>query len=288
MEAALRALLAGSRAAGELLVRYQPVVKATDGEPLAVEALVRWRRPDGSMVPPDLFIGTVERLGLGGELDELVLTEALRQMTRWDAAGIRVHRVGVNLGRTSVLRDDLADVVARACATAGSTPDRLVLEVLEHERLHLDDGALMRLQGLVDAGVTLGVDDFGVGYSGVGRLAQLPVGLVKLDRSLLPGAGTSRARSAPDAELLITAVTAMARQTGADVTAEGVETPEQRAVCLRAGVGTIQGWLFAPAIDGDAVLDYWRAWSPASGRCPQSAPVSAQPADGSPLASSSS
>lgn len=254
----LRELVAGSRSAGELLVRYQPVVRTCDAEPLAVEALVRWRRPDGSLVPPDGFVGAAEAHGLGGALDELVLHEALHQVLRWDAAGIRVHRVGVNLGRTSVEREDLLDVVARACACAGTGPDRLVLEVLEHDRLALGAGVLDRLQALVDAGTTLAVDDFGSGYGDVGRLAQLPVGLVKLDRSLLPGGGAARARTAPDPEHLLAATAALVQGVGAEVTAEGVETPEQRAACARAGIGHLQGWLFAPALEADAVVDLWR------------------------------
>ncbi|MBC3762903.1 EAL domain-containing protein [Quadrisphaera oryzae] len=255
----LRELVAGGRSAGELLVRYQPVVRTEDGEPLAVEALARWRRPDGALVPPDRFIGVAEAHGLGAALDELVLHEALHQVLRWDAAGVRVHRVGVNLGRSSVERQDLLDVVARACACAGTGADRLVLEVLEHDRLHLDDGVLDRLQALTDSGATLAVDDFGCGFADVGRLAQLPTGLVKLDRSLLPGSGALRARTAPDPERLLAAVVALVREAGAEVTAEGVETAEQRAACARAGVGHLQGWLFAPALEADAVVDLWRA-----------------------------
>ncbi|WP_180357674.1 EAL domain-containing protein [Streptomyces sp. NP160] len=282
----LRELLAGGRSAGELLVRYQPVVRTCDGEPLAAEALVRWRRPDGSLVAPDGFVGVAEAHGLGAALDELVLHEALHQVLRWDAAGVRVHRVGVNLGRSSIERPDLVEAVARACACAGTGPDRLVLEVLEHERLHLDDGVLDRLQALADAGTTLAVDDFGCGYGDVGRLAQLPVGLVKLDRSLLPGSGTPLARTAPDAERLLAAVTALARGVGAEVTAEGVETPEQRAACARAGIGHLQGWLFAPALEPDAVVDLWRSYA-ASATAPGQDGGAAQPPEQQLAASSS-
>lgn len=255
----LRGLLAGHRTAGQLLVRYQPVVRACDAFPLGVEALVRWRRADGVLVPPDAFVGAAEEQGLGGVLDELVLREAVHQVARWDREGVRVHRVGVNMGRTSVQRQDLVDVVADACARAGTSTDRLVVEVLEQHGLELDAGVLDRLQALVDAGTTLAVDDFGSGYGDVGRLAQLPVGLVKLDRSLLPGSGAPRARTAPDPERLLVAATTFARALGADVTAEGVETVAQRDVCVGAGVGTLQGWLFAPALEPAAVAELWRS-----------------------------
>ncbi len=265
-------VIAGRGSAGRLLVRYQPVVSAVDGEPLGAEALVRWQRPDGSLVPPDAFVGMAEAHGSGGHLDEVVLHEALRQLVVWDAAGIRVHRVSVNIGRTSVERDDLAEVVTRACARAGADPGRLILEVLEHDRLHLDTAVLARLQDLADAGVTIAIDDFGSGYAGLGLLGRLPLGLVKLDRSLLPGSGCVVAAGAPAPEALLRGVVALAAAVGAEVTAEGVETPEQWAVCSALGVAHLQGWLFSPAVDADAIVDLWRGHRPTGAAAPASAP----------------
>ncbi len=264
----LSAVIAGTRGAGSLVVRYQPVVSAADATPLAVEALVRWQLPDGSQVPPDQFVGTAESRGLGGALDAVVLQRALHQVRRWDAAGIHVHRVAVNLGRTSVLAPDLLDVVAAACANAGVGADRLVLEVLEHERLDLDVAALDGLQALADAGTTIAVDDFGSGYAGLGLLARLPVGVVKLDRGLLPGPHRVVASGAPSACALLAGTVALARTVGAEVTAEGVETPEQWALVNELGVSHVQGWLFAPALDPDDVTHFWRSHS-----APAAAPV---------------
>jgi EAL domain-containing protein (putative c-di-GMP-specific phosphodiesterase class I) len=257
----LRALLTGDPRAGHLVVRYQPVVRTADGEPLGVEALVRWRRPCGALVPPDAFTRVAEDAGLGAALDERVLRRTVSQLADWDAAGIRVHRAGVNLARTSVLRPDLPDVVADACRSAGLRPERLMLEVVEHDRIALDAPALGRLQLLADAGVTIAVDDFGSGFAGVGLLGVLPVGVLKLDRSLLPGRHRCAAAGAPPAEAVLSGVVALAAAVGAEVTAEGVETGEQRALLARLGVPHVQGWYFAPALDAPAVEDYWRAWA---------------------------
>ncbi len=257
----LFALLSGDPCAGELVVQYQPVVATADAEPLGAEALVRWRRPDGEVVMPDAFVRTAEASGLGTSLDEAVLRRAAQQVLAWDATGIRVHRVGVNLGRSSVLSPDLPRVVERACADAGIGPDRLMLEVVEHEELELTCAVLDRLQALVDDGVTLAVDDFGAGYAGAGLLQALPVGVLKADRVLLPCSSRPAARTAPRPGAVLAGVVALAAAAGAEVTAEGAETPEHLALLRDLGVPHAQGWLFAPSLDPDALTDHWRAWA---------------------------
>lgn len=278
----LSALLAGDPRSGELVVQYQPAVATADAEPLGAEALVRWRRPDGALVPPDAFVLTAEASGLGCALDEVVLRRAAQQVLAWDAAGIRVHRVGVNLGRSSVLRPDLPCVVERACADAGIGPDRLMLEVVEHEQLDLTAAVLDRLQALVDDGVTLAVDDFGVGYSSAGLLQALPVGVLKADRVLMPDGCRPAARTAPRPGAVLAGVVALAAAIGAEVTAEGVETPEHLALLQHLGVAHAQGWLFARALDPDALLAHWRAWAAARAAATHphlgAGPLHAQPA----------
>lgn len=257
----LLALLSGDPRAGELVVQYQPVVATADAEPLGAEALVRWRRLDGGVVMPDAFVRTAEASGLGTSLDEAVLRRAAQQVLAWDATGIRVHRVGVNLGRSSVMSPDLPRVVERACADAGIGPDRLMLEVVEHEELDLTSAVLDRLQALVDDGVTLAVDDFGAGYASAGLLQALPVGVLKADRVLLPCATRPAARTAPRPGAVLAGVVALAAAAGAEVTAEGAETPEHLALLRDLGVPHVQGWLFAASLDPDALTDHWRAWA---------------------------
>lgn len=256
---ALGAVLAGETGHGALEVHHQPVVGVVDGTPLGAEALVRWRHPRWGTLPPDAFVPLAERAGLGLELDAHVLRAALGQVAAWDALGMRVHRVGINLGRTSLHSPRLVDVVREACELAGVLPDRVLVEVVEHHELDLTPARLAALQALADADVTLALDDFGAGYAGVGLLGQLPFGVLKVDRSLLPGPHRATAPTAPEARRVLAGVVALADALGLEVTAEGVETAAHRELVAGLGVPHAQGWLYARAMPAAAFARWWRA-----------------------------
>ncbi|WP_091240425.1 EAL domain-containing protein [Klenkia soli] len=255
---ALRAVLAGRPGQGALEVHYQPVVGVADGAPLGAEALVRWCHPRLGMLSPDTFIPVAECAGLGQRLDDHVLRTALAQLARWDAEGLRLHRIGVNLGRSSLHAAGLVDSVHRAGELAGTTPDRLMLEVVEHDELELTPGRLAALQALADADVTLALDDFGAGHAGVGLLSRLPFGVLKLDRSLLPGPHRVVAPAAPDSRAVLRGVVALAESVGVEITAEGIETPVHRELVAGLGVPHAQGWLYAPAMPAAAFAAWWQ------------------------------
>ncbi|MEI4270424.1 EAL domain-containing protein [Klenkia sp. LSe6-5] len=256
---ALRAVLAGDPGHGALEVVHQPVVGVAAGTPLGAEALVRWHHPRWGTLPPESFVPVAERAGLGLQLDTHVLRGALGQVAAWDADGVRVHRVGVNLGRTSLHSPALVDLVRQACDLAGALPDRLVVEVVEQHELTLTPARLAGLQALADADVTLALDDFGAGYARVGLLAQLPFGVLKVDRSLLPGPHRAAAPSAPEARRVLAGVVALAGALGLEVTVEGVETAAHHALVTGLGVPHAQGWFYAPAMPADVFADWWRA-----------------------------
>jgi EAL domain-containing protein (putative c-di-GMP-specific phosphodiesterase class I) len=255
---ALRGVLSGEAGHGALEVYFQPVVGIGDGGPLGAEALVRWCHPQLGLLPPDTFVPAAERAGLGLRLDAAVLDLALRQVAAWDVEGMRVHRVGVNLGRTSLHAPELLDVVHRACASAGVLPDRLMLEVVEHDELTLTPARLAVVQALADADITLALDDFGAGHAGVGLLGRLPFGVLKADRSLLPGPHRVASAHAPDARRVLAGVVALAAVVGVEVTAEGIETPAHRELVADLGVPHAQGWLYSRALPAPAFAAWWR------------------------------
>lgn len=259
MARSLRAVLDGRSGHGSLEVHYQPVVSVADGSPLGAEALVRWCHPRFGLVAPDSFVGAAEAAGLGGCLDTHVLLVALRQLATWDATGMTVHRVGVNLGRSSLHAPGLVATVEQACDLSGTAPARLMLEVVEHDELTLTPPRLAAVQALADADVTFALDDFGAGHAGVGLLGRLPFGVLKLDRSLLPGPHRTVAATAPDVRALLGGVVGLAAAVGAEVTAEGVETPAHRELVAELGVPHAQGWLYAPAMPAGAFETWWRA-----------------------------
>ncbi len=255
----LRAVLDGGSGHGSLEVHYQPVVAVADGAPLGAEALVRWCHPRFGLVAPDAFVGVAEAVGLGDLLDTHVLLTALRQLTAWDLGGLQVHRVGVNVGRSSLHSPGLAATVQRACELSGTAPQRLMLEVVEHDELDLTAPRLAAIQALADIDVTFALDDFGAGHAGVGLLGRLPFGVLKLDRSLLPGPHRTVAAAAPDVRALLGGVVGLAAAVGAEVTAEGIETPAHRELVSELGVPHAQGWLYAPAMPVHAFEAWWRA-----------------------------
>ncbi|CAA9393899.1 MAG: diguanylate cyclase/phosphodiesterase (GGDEF & EAL domains) with PAS/PAC sensor(s), partial [uncultured Quadrisphaera sp.] len=156
-------------AAGALVVHYQPVVDLVTGLPSGVEALVRWHHPRRGLVPPDSFLALAEAAGLGPALDRWVLHQALHQMAGWDAAGlVGLDRVAVNLGVSSVRSPTLGEDVAVALRAAAMTPQRLLLEITEHDELQADRAAAETLLALREAGVTIALDDFGAGYASIG------------------------------------------------------------------------------------------------------------------------
>ncbi|MBG6222083.1 diguanylate cyclase (GGDEF)-like protein [Janthinobacterium sp. CAN_S1] len=241
---------------GELYNLYQPVVRLlADGkvDPTAgVEALVRWQHPVRGVVGPVEFIGIAEDCGLIGAIGEKVLERACRDFVRWkQRLGARAPRLlAVNLSRAQLSQDDLCDKVSAILAASGMEPDKLQLEITESLAAQGKDiqEQLLRLKAL---GVKLALDDFGTGYSSLSSLHLLPVDTVKIDRSFVTLAGTSRHH-----EVLIEATVKVARSLGMNTVAEGIETQQQAAVVYAQGCDKGQGYLYSRPITGEAIEEW--------------------------------
>ena len=164
---------------GDLLVHYQPIVDLADGRMVSVEALARWRHPDGDVIPPAVFIPIAERTGMIIPMGARILNEACQQLAGWrqeygDAADITMS---VNLSPRQLHADDLVAIVEEAIRSASIQPQRLILEVTETAVMDDMDGAIRILSRLKALGVGMAIDDFGVGASSLARLRRLPVDL---------------------------------------------------------------------------------------------------------------
>jgi EAL domain-containing protein (putative c-di-GMP-specific phosphodiesterase class I) len=244
-EAALRSAIGD----GELVVHFQPELSVDTTEIVGVEALVRWNRPGVGMVPPADFIPIAEETGLIVPLGAWVLHEACRQARTFDDGRIVVR---VNVSSRQLTEPDLADVVADALAASGLPAERLCLEVTESVVMEDADRSIAALEGLRELGVSVALDDFGTGYSSLSYLRRLPIDGLKIDRSFISGLGHET-----DDASIVASVIELARALGVDVTAEGVETPEQHAHLRAGGCDTMQGFLFArpqPAADIVALM----------------------------------
>jgi predicted signal transduction protein with EAL and GGDEF domain len=227
--------------AGELSLAYQPIVRLADGRPVGVEALLRWRQPDGTWVSPVQFVPVAEQTGLIVPIGRWVLHEACRQLAQW--RGLRGAgdglTVSVNVAARQ-LRDPgfLADV-ADALQLAGLPAGALVFEVTENAVLQ-DEAVIAVLNGLRDLGVMLALDDFGTAASSLGLLLTVPLTRLKLDRSFVESVTTVTRQAA-----VATAVIEMANALGLDAVAEGVETQEQADRLRELSYEHGQGYLFS-------------------------------------------
>jgi len=234
---------------GELRVHYQPRMDLPTGGVSGVEALVRWQHPTRGLLQPDAFIDAAEESGVIRDLGAWVLTEAVEQAVRWDAAGADPGlQVAVNVSARQLADTDLVTRVAGVLARAGLPASRLVLEITETALMHDPESALTSLQALRSLGVLLAVDDFGTGYSSFTYLKQFPVDELKIDRSFVAGMTTDAGDRA-----IVASCVHLAHAMGLVAVAEGVESADERDALLALGCDQAQGYFFSRPVPADAV-----------------------------------
>jgi diguanylate cyclase (GGDEF)-like protein/PAS domain S-box-containing protein len=247
----MEALLRRAIDRGEIYVHYQPQVDIETRRLIGVEALVRWHNPELGHVSPARFIPMAEDTGFINQIGEWVLVEACRQMVRWDEAGLHVPKMAVNLSVRQVERGAMAPLVARALAATKLAPRRLQLEVTESVIMNTGD-ALAFVHELHAIGVGLAIDDFGTGYSSLAYLKQLPVDVLKIDRSFIKDIALD-----PNDEAIAIAIIQLGKSMNLSVIAEGVENEEQAAFLLRHGCARAQGYLYGRPVAPGELLDTW-------------------------------
>ena len=231
--------------AGELFVVYQPVVRLRNGALQAVEALVRWRHPVRGIVSPVDFIGIAEESGLIVDVGAFVLQTACRQFVRWQHQhGARAPGLmAVNLSRGQLPHPSLVQDVAQVLRDTGMRPEQLQLEVTESLAAQ-DESVQMRLRELKRLGLTLALDDFGTGYSSLASLYQLPIDVLKIDRSFVSQLGTSRHH-----RVLVEATLRVAQSLNFRTVAEGIETAGQAALLAEMRCDKGQGFHFSHPLE---------------------------------------
>ncbi|MBB3677935.1 putative bifunctional diguanylate cyclase/phosphodiesterase [Modestobacter versicolor] len=226
---------------GELRVHYQPRQHLPSGTLSGVEALVRWQHPTRGLLQPAEFIDAAEESGVIRDLGAWVLTEAVEQAVRWDAAGgLPGLQMAVNLSARQLADPGLVPRVAGTLARAGLRASRLVLEITETALMSDPEAALATLQELRALGVLLAVDDFGTGYSSFTYLKQFPVDELKIDRSFVTGMTTDAGDRA-----IVASCVHLAHAMGLVAVAEGVETAAERDALRALGCDQAQGYFFS-------------------------------------------
>ena len=228
---------------GELRLHYQPELDLVTNEITGVEALVRWQREDGTLIPPGEFIPLAEQTGLIVPIGKWVIEEACRQIQRWESLGGRLAkrlRVWVNLSARQLGEPDLVPTIQDAIDAASISPSSICLEITESALMEDAEAAAAQLDQLRTLGISLGVDDFGTGYSSLAYLNRFPLDVLKIDRSFVSGLGTD-----PEAETIVAAIIDLAHALGLTVIAEGVETEQQLLVLRRLECDQAVGFYFS-------------------------------------------
>ncbi len=241
----------------ELFLHFQPQAALGGGGLRGAEALVRWRHPHFGLLPPDRFIPVAEGRGLIVDLGRQVLDKALAQLAAWDADGLHVPRVAVNVSAAELL-PGFAETVEAALARHGIAAARLELEITESALTADGIDTLSVLARLRDGGVGIAVDDFGVGYSSLGQLRRLPIDSLKIDRSFVEEIDCRSEDAA-----IVTAIVAMAGALGLRTIAEGAEHEGQIGVLERIGCDSVQGYLLAKPMAADDFAAWARLFAAA-------------------------
>ena len=237
----------------ELRVYYQPVHDLKSSRLIGVEALVRWEHPLRGLLSPGEFIPIAERTGLIAEIDAWVLEQACWQMVQWQAAGVELSFVAVNISSRLFARPELFSLVSTVLADTGLDPALLELEVTESAVMDNSQVALEQMHRLRALGLRLAIDDFGTGFSSLLRLKRLPVQKLKIDQGFVAGLPGDN-----DDVAIVRAVIALGQSMGLQVHAEGIEQVEQAQFLLDLDCNLGQGYWFGrpmPAKD----LDWQRA-----------------------------
>ncbi len=243
---------------GQLRLHYQPQVDASTGSVKAVEALVRWNHPTLGFLSPAEFIPLAESTQMICRIGDWVLAEGCRQLAQWQKVRPGL-RLAVNISPRHLENKWFLDGVKQIITDSGVDPSSIELEITETTVMENPEEVVRKLQELNRFGVRFAIDDFGTGYSSLANLRQLPVRVLKLDRSFIWGIGVN-----PDDETIIVATIGIAASMGLELIAEGVET-EQQAQFLRDNqCVNHQGYLYYKPLDSGQIQKGLLAISPAA------------------------
>lgn len=241
--AALNLELRKSLRQGDFVLYYQPQV-GREGRMFGVEALLRWEHPTRGLVCPDEFIGQAEESGLILQLGQWALQSACAQLAHWALREQTRHlSIAVNVSVRQFRHPEFVELVMMTIKNAGVDANLLRLELTESLLANGMDITIAKMGVLKDAGVTLSIDDFGIGYSALSHLKRLPLNQLKIDRAFVKDILTD-----PNDAAIARTIIGLAQSLGLGVVAEGVETVAQRDMLRRFGCDCYQGHLFCRAL----------------------------------------
>jgi diguanylate cyclase (GGDEF)-like protein len=227
----------------EFLLCYQPQMSIVDHQVTGAEALVRWKHPDGGVIPPGKFIPVAEESGLIIPLSEWILEKTARQTKRWLEMGLPKLKIGVNLSAVHFRIDSLSKDLESLVSKLNLDPGSLDLEITESAIMSNLDKAIKHLNELREIGFHLSLDDFGTGYSSLSYLRRFPVHTLKIDQSFIQDVDQDEQNAA-----IVSTIINLAHSLNLNVIAEGVETKKQLEYLTNTFCNEIQGFVLSRPI----------------------------------------
>ena len=237
----------------EFVLHFQPIVKAEDGMPAAVEALIRWNKPGIGMVPPDRFIPVAEETGLILGIGAWVTRQACLTVKHWANEGVHIE-MAINVSARQLSQPDFTLGIATILRETDIDPAQLKLEVTESFAMDNPERTIYVLHGLRGVGVKIAIDDFGTGFTSLSYLKLFPVDCLKIDRSFVKDILTDA-----NDKMIASSIIALSHSLGLYVVAEGVETQEQHDWLSSQGCDQMQGYLFSRPLPTNEALNYLKA-----------------------------
>ena len=234
--------------AGGLELFYQPKVCLANGAILGCESLLRWRHPDWTRFSPADVVRCAEQSGLIVDLGRWVVREAMRQARAWQDSGLDAGPIAFNVSALELRQANFVRHLGDCLAQFGIAPATVQIELTESTLMRDVASAVDILHQLQEIGVSLAIDDFGTGYSNLSYLADIPVDLLKVDRSFVHGI----AAGSPRRQALLRAVLSIAANLGLPTIAEGIETADEANYLMDAGCRLGQGFLYSPPVSAAA------------------------------------
>ncbi len=228
----------------EFVVFYQPVIDTANGKCVSCEALVRWDSKVLGFMGPGDFIPLAEYLGLITSIGDFVLEEACRQCKIWNENGYPEFRVNVNLSVVQLLQKDVAENVRKILVKTGVNPKNIVLEITESFAINDMERVMKIIDGLKKLGPQIALDDFGTGYSSLNYIKQLPLDIIKVDKTFIDDIVDD-----DYAQAFVKLIVDLSKTIGTRICVEGVEKGNQYQLLRNLGVDYIQGYYFGKPVD---------------------------------------
>jgi diguanylate cyclase (GGDEF)-like protein/PAS domain S-box-containing protein len=229
-------------------LHYQPIIDLVEGSMTGVEALIRWNDPNGGLVQPGDFIPLAEEMGLIETIGDWVVDELARQGAAWRAEGLELE-LSFNLSPRQLWQPEIGDRIMERIEAAAIDPHRILVEITETAAMTDPDRTLRILRDLRARGLRVALDDFGTGYSSLSRLKDLPVDVLKVDRSFVRDVAEQPANGS-----MVRAIVQLAHALGMAPLAEGIETREDWRFLVDRGCRLGQGYFFSRPVPAEEIL----------------------------------